>query len=82
MDRKAMEDRAAELGLKYPANIGDAKLAARIAAAEQEGEPELYIAETDIRHNGELVPASGFIELGAKDAAPLLTCGAITPADR
>lgn len=36
MDRKDLEIRAGELKIKFPANIGDAKLAEKIAAAEAE----------------------------------------------
>lgn len=56
--RKELEARAAELGLSYPANLGDTKLAERISEAGNGGDPVSALRVTG--------PKKGFWRAGRK----------------
>lgn len=68
-ERVALETTAEELGLKFPANIGDENLAAKIKEAKgeaQSGEPLIFRVLSDFHHNGVHYSPDGprdFVEL-------------------
>lgn len=64
-ERIALEATAEDLGLKFPANIGDEKLAAKIQEAKG-GEPLIFRVLSDFHHNGVHYSPDGprdFVEL-------------------
>lgn len=81
MPREDLIARAEALGIKFPKNISDAKLAEKIDRADSGDQEELYVTRLDVRHNGETFEAGDTIPLVNAEAAPLLACGAVEPLD-
>ena len=85
-ERIALEARADELKIDFPANIGDDTLQKKVEEAEEkakadQGKPSTFLVHDRLRRGGKLLKPGQTVRMSGKDAAPLIALGVLEDAD-
>lgn len=84
--RIALEARADELKIDFPANIGDDTLQKKVDEAEEKAKADVgkvrsFLVRDRLRHGGKLLKPGQTVRMSSKDAAPLIDLGVLGEAD-